>query len=158
VASSLKEPAVKRVLEHVEGVDQHAASQVVLLQTKRGGIVQCGGIDVHDKRWQRHDPLKAAQNYELVAFQSPYVATKVAANIGGGGVTAAVKVVMVVLLQRMLWNAGMFELNCNAALLVASERSDNWLLRNCGDDEGKQQQQMLCAHHALVEGATIKMG
>ena len=69
------------------------------------------------------------------------------------------KMVVVVPLLRVLWAAGMFELNCDAALLIASERSDNWLLRNCGDDEGKQQQQMrLCAHYALVEGATIQNG
>jgi hypothetical protein len=59
---------MKRVLEHVEGVDEHATSKKVLMQTKRGGIVQCSGIYVHDERWKRHDPLKAAQNCELAAF------------------------------------------------------------------------------------------
>ncbi len=41
---------------------------------------------------------------------------------------AAVKVVVVILLLRMLWAAGVLELNCDAAMLIASERPSNWHL------------------------------
>ena len=46
------------------------------------------------------------------------------------------KMVVVVPLLRVLWAAGMFELDCNAALFIASKWSSDWhLLRNGGDDE-----------------------
>jgi len=70
-------------------------------------------------------------------------------------VTAAAKVAVVVLLLRMLRRAGMFELNCDAALLIASEGPDDWLLRNSGDDTEQKQQNRLCVHDALVEGTTV---
>ncbi len=59
---------MERVLENVVGVDQHAASEVVLVQTKCGGVVQSSGIDIHDKSWKRHDVTKAAEKCERVAF------------------------------------------------------------------------------------------
>ncbi len=49
--SRLKKPAVKRVFENVEGVDKHAAAEIVLAETESGGIVQVCRINVHDERW-----------------------------------------------------------------------------------------------------------
>ena len=49
VPSRLKEPAVKWVLENIEGVDEHAAAEIVLAKAEGGGIVQVGRIYVHDE-------------------------------------------------------------------------------------------------------------
>ena len=68
VAPRLEQAAVEGVLENIVGIDQHAASEVVLVKTKCGGVVQSSGIDVHDKSWKRHDVPKAAENCEPVAF------------------------------------------------------------------------------------------
>lgn len=59
------------------------------------------------------------------------------------------KMVVVVLLPRMLWRAGVFELNRNASLLIARERADDWLLgKDSGDKQQLQQQKRLSAHEA----------
>ena len=82
----------------------------------------------------------AAKIRELVALQAPDVTAKVAADVGGGGVTAAVKVAVVVLLLWMLRHARVLELDCDTSLLIASEGPDGRLLRNNGDNKEKKQQ------------------
>jgi hypothetical protein len=62
---------------------------------------------------------------------------------------AAVQMMVVVTLPRMIWQAGVFELNRDASLLVTRERADDWLLRKDSDDKQQlQQQKRMCAHEA----------
>ncbi len=70
---------------------------------------------------------------------------------------AAVQMVMVVPLPRMLWRAGVFELNRDASLLIARERADGWLLgKDSGDKQQLQQQKRLSAHEAPNDATAKK--